>query len=37
MTVKNVVELYNLPFTLEGPSQAKATAGGGRSQHIGRP
>jgi hypothetical protein len=37
MTVKNVVELYNLPFTLEGPSQAKVTAGVGRSQHIGRP
>jgi len=31
MTVKNVVELYNLPFTLEGPSQAKAAAGVGRS------
>jgi hypothetical protein len=30
MTVKNVVELYNLPFTLEGPSQAKVGGGIGR-------
>jgi hypothetical protein len=27
MTVKNVVELYNLPFKLEGPAQAKVAAG----------
>ena len=31
MTVKNVVELYNLPFKLEGPAQAKVAAGVGRS------
>jgi hypothetical protein len=26
MTVKNVVELYKLPFALEGPEQAKVGA-----------
>jgi hypothetical protein len=26
-----VIELYNLPFTLEGPSQAKVGGGIGRS------
>jgi len=31
MTVKNVTELYNLPFTLEGPSQAKVGGSIGRS------
>jgi hypothetical protein len=31
MTVKNVIELYNLPFTLEGPAQAKVGGGIGRS------
>jgi hypothetical protein len=27
MTVKNMIELDYLPFTLEGPSQAKVAAG----------
>jgi uncharacterized protein len=31
MTVKNVVELYHLPFTLEGPLQAKVGASVGHS------
>jgi hypothetical protein len=31
MTVKNVVELYNLPFKLEGPVQAGVAAGVSRS------